>query len=907
MAEEKEQILTLDDLSASIGATPNGQLSSGTTLESLAQSQSVDFYSEEDSEQLNDDLDRFSARDALEYSNILSAHVNRGLLGIVDLPFMAANAVIDVASSLKEAVGGKPITTRALLPVHEGLSFATDPKKAGPEDKVKAVRPLGIGLEFAAGTFLPVGLLDEAARGKNIFRGTVEVKGGARLPDNMAGQASKGKLPFGTKKPRTTLVESAANPKFTKGELLFGGVSGIGAGVGSYVSDGNPMVELAFGIGSPVGVSLASHSVDTLSSIGRGAYERLSPSAKADSAVTVILDHAVDREQALKNLQSYISSDVSSPKTLGQITGDEGILGFERLMAKRTKGDFNVTLNNSDDMLAKSIHDTMNRITSEGLESTTTNFLSARIEALRKRIRLNLNEARKDAKSALDRAGTNLEAEDASVVLQQGINKALDAAEGENAQLWANVPEVKVSVSGIFDEVDAAFKQAFKSPTAKDEAQAPLLKELKRIKAMDKKGEVDVRELIDLRSVILDKLRNAKQTGSTTRFYKKLAADVQGVLLKRIGEAEGVSNAYDLAAAHTKMIHETYKNVDFDASSDMAEVLGRNVFLSGERGAKTADQLRVMQGQADGIGGDVENVVRSRFAEAAVQDGVVDAKAGEKFLAKHASFLRRYPKVRAELEEAVKTQTASDRVNAFAQKSEGHISKSRAATFIDFEDPIRAVNDLVAGRIKKPAEAARSLVMSVSKDETGKSLEGLKRMTIDALIDSMTNPKGDFLSNYQRNYERLSPALKEIFKDSPDSLKIIDEAIQDIGVLQLRKGARVPHDRLDEQLLLITLGKIAGARVGAKIGTTPLIAASVGGKIAERVLATMPEDATNRLIEEMLLSPEKFNEVAKGLGKARTEEEVLRLVNAWLINAGIQSRVLEETPEDEIPQKLALP
>lgn len=827
-----------------------------------------------------DDVSRFSVKDVYDSVGILSAHVNRGLLGILDIPQVGANAVINLIN-----YGTGASIPRGTLPITEGLSKVTDPtKQTSNQALVKKLRPIGIGLEFGAGSVIPLSWLDKLGKAKAATNPSLATK-----------------LPSGAKTASPTIIDTFANPGAIKAEVGLASASGLGAGVASYASDGDPIAELLGGIAAPVSIQAISHIADNATGLYQLGKQKLSSVERASTAADIILRHADDPQQAIKTLRASLSAGKSG--SVGQLAQDKGILGFEKLMASRSKGNFNARLDANDMALTDELISLIDSISADGAEDVARLYIKGRLDTAKRAVQLRLNEAKKRAQSALERAGTDLEGEDASKILSQQIDEAYSVADAQHKALWAEVPDVEIDASGLFDEINDLAKANLTSKTAIAEGTEAFTKELNRIKDLQKKGSVSVQELIDLRSSLLSRLRNLRKTHGSNKFQKKFVSDVQGALLDRIDNAPSVGREYRTAAEYTKFIDDVFRGTSFDSSDDISQVLSGKVFRSGLSGAQTADELLKVQGINSGVEDAVGDVIRADFSKAAVFDGVVDVKKGRQFLKKNAEFLSRYRRVRAELEEAVSTQKLTDKVLNHQARSNSHIDKSVVNSFIELEDPVRAIDSLVSGAIKSPTKAAETLYRMASKDKSGQSVRGLQRMAIDSLMEKITKDMAGetgFHRGFDKGYQKLLPALKVLFKDDPAALKRVDDVMSDVGILLSRSGSKKPHDTVEQSIALITIGKILGARVGAKLGTTPLISAGLGGKLMEKALSTLPRDITANLVEDMLLNPIRFEQALPSISAITNQDQAIRLLNAWLVNAGIKSyQITQEQPTDD--------
>jgi len=881
-------------------------------------------------EEFTGELQEFSIDSALQGADYIASHVNKGLLGnFLDLPFVVGNLAIDTINGFT----GSDLD-RAMLPTDmPGLRSLMNPAAHGAsQDLKKRLRPYAVGLEFAAGAALPVAALGARASGvSTVQAGTpsLATAGLGKAPATLPISQALAPLPLGSRVTPATLSQSMTSPVALKAEAGLSAACGAGAGIASSLSGGNEFAELVGGVLSPVSLSAASYAVNKAIAISRYGKEYVQPSLEEggapnqmfiDSSMDMIFRHAEDPAAATANVLSGMKSGKAG--TMGQLSRDKGIISFEKMVAK--KGDSVQRFDPINQAAANQVIERLDSIAAKGAELEATKYLEARLSGAEAYLSGLVRDAQRAAKSAQERVGTRLETDSAGTELHKGITEAMESANSYLSTLWDDVPDAAMSGQDVIKILDDIERSAFQTKTEKDIGKKPFREHVSRLRDLavekgaddapalvDKAGrpladpkpkyrDVPVKELIATRSVILRQYRNLERQSDAFPSQKHFANKLQGGIVEGI-ERTASGKAYRHAASETRRVHDVLDNVTFKLDESSKSAIGSKLFRSGDVGADKADELLRVSGFNEGLPGAMDNFVRAHFANAAVRDAVgeageptriVDAAKGQTWLNNHAAFLRKQKNqaLREELEEAVRTQVVSDRFNFRAETSKSKRDKTVAGEFIRFEDPQFAVRSVFSPSQKTPGAAAKGLRSMVDGDESGEALLGLQRMTIGALTDGIQKASSDavtFKASYAKELNRYKPALKEIFKDSPDSLKLIDDVMADVAALISRRGTAMATTQISSDIVTLTAGKILGARAGAQIGVTPLISAHLGGKMMDELIRKMPEKRAFELAEDMLLNPAKYESSIKNIKKIEEADQATRMFRGWLINAGI--------------------
>lgn len=788
-------------------------------------------------------INRFSLSDT---TNSVAGSVNKALMNLVELPFLFGDLALATVGSDHRMKRVSDISF--IKPFFES-------KKLPPEVE-DYVRPVRVGLSFAAEGVAP------------------------------------GSFLVGTGK---------KSLNFLKEEAIDAGLFGGGAAVGSVIAgEDNIGLELLGGlVGASRGFTVR-HAVNAVKMGWEVGRQRLSKTAQATNAVDVILSHATNPEQAIKNIRANVAKGREG--TLGTLSGDDGILAVEKTLSRKSSNTIlSRGINDKDTAVTNKILNALDEI-AEDIPGVTSDYFKTRLAYHDARTKELLNKAVDKARFAREAIDTPLYPGDASGILHKEIDSIVQQSKADITRAWENVPKEMVNSEVLISKAVNALNSSLKTETAKNAAVTHLEPIRKILETLRKQPVMDIKELTDLRSVIMDTQRNINKEGKS-RFANKALNDLNSFIVKTLEEHPSTNNAYRYAASLTRQFHETFSDGVLSAARDhnvIPEMLGSKLFVSGPKGGANADAITQNLGLGNTAHDAVNDYVKSYFMAATTGKGgiEIDPVAGTNFLRKHAEFLKRYPQLQKELRDAVKTQKQVTTLGKrFEQLNRNSVVKAKMETFIGYENPKEAVDAITRLAVKDRAGSMRYLVNMAKTDPTGLALEGLKGSTIQSLLGKITKDVNVddkiILANYNKYFKEMEPALKEAF--TPREIKHIENIIKQADGMIRRKGVPTLDINPEADFLVATIGRILGARIGARVGVTPLISAGIGATLVKRVASTLPYEKSVQLMEEMILHPDLFIEASKGIRHIKTPEDAIQLVNGWLLaSTELSSRTLLE-------------
>jgi hypothetical protein len=843
---------------------------------------------------LSDDLDGFTLGEVSDTAGILGSYINKGLVGnLLDLP----------GGLLNIATGADPSDFRYVQPFSQnflGLDTGRlfDPSRQPGSDELKeSLRPIGVGLEFAAGAIGPQALISKYAQvAAPAIRSTPFVKGGqqALAPTNLVRQP----LPTGFQSVGGSIAQQQTGKA---GNLMAGGVgalSGVGAFGASNLSDGSPLAEAAGAIGLPIAALIGARSGAGLYSVFKTSKDLVGKKAVTESAIDQMATHSTDFKKSILTTKKNLAEGKTGD--LGVLSEDPGLMSFVKLM--RSKGSpsknqakFSTQAMELDEKSSRQLLTDLQGVTDETADAFFSDFVKGREQGLAKAIQGQADNARLEAKSAMERAGTALElsVDEAAQIATKQADETIEASTTGLNNLWDAVPDSFVNRANV-EKAAKSFlnKAALNTDQEVIAAGKTLDPYFKALLNTAQKGRVPAREIIKFRSNMLQVTRNLKAKNESNSALQTLADDAQEQILGVL-ENSKASVAYRRAADETIKVHDIFKRGAIDFTD--TRVIGKRMLGLGEGGAERVDQIAKAAGYNEGLIGAADDYVRAAFANSAIKNGVVVPKSAETFLKKHQSYLAQpqNKQLRAELEDAAFTQKATDTLIAKQSQFTSERAKAAFNTFSELADPVRAVQSVL--RNKQPRKAMNLLIRQAAKDPTGEAIEGLRRTFVKTLIQKATGKEvgvSEILEGRvgklkgSTAYDKMKPVLNDLFGDSPEQLKVIDDVFSQIKIIQRSSSAPAAADSVVERVAFDSMLQYIGIRAAPIVskgsGAGALSIAGKASSIMKKLFSERPKQQAYQIIEELMVNPEKYAKAAAAVANARDEVEMVRAATGFL-------------------------
>ena len=690
----------------------------------------------------------------------------------------------------------------------------------------------------------------------------------------------------------------ASSPEAFRKEMQFTALGAGGAlGVGE-LTDGSQGLMIAASMITP-SIGLAGSKIqEKFKDIPDIKKNLFSQEGQAAMAIDSILRAAKDPEAAILKIQEAIanSGGRSLNQSLGMITGDAGIISYEK-GRKGIAADLKQLDDSGIQMLVAGLDDLVN----QGVVNAADEWIKLGRDNNLAAIQANVNKAIDHARYAQDNAGTPLSVGAASVQLDDAMSLAEKNSNEILKQAWASTraDERLFDPKPIYKDLQNMIKETFTTETAKKYYKAMFEDDFNTLKSLAKKGKpVDISELLDLRSSITTKLRNIPKE-NRNQFNKKFGSEFQELLLDQVNR-DG-SGSYNAARDLTVKVKSIFNKTYFTKDEKISELLADKTFLKGAAGGASADRVIKASGYGEGVLEATEKVIKSSFARAAIDKntGVIDPKKARRFLSDsdYGEFLSRpeFRGVRSELEAAIDARQSVELAELAAKESTAKLKQS-AFELWTTKDSNKAIDAIISKRTKDSLAAVRELKRQTLLDESGDAFQGLQQAFLDRMIiDGQLVPYG------QR--KKMVPVLKEIF--DADQVKRIDSIFKQVDKIRSRPGYRVNRIEEDDALIMSTIGKVLGARVGAQFGQSPLIMANVGGRIMQKIVKDLPREVVDDITNQMLLNPELFMQYRGSVDKIKNIDEATAIAHQWALIAGHQAALTTRDPVTEASSPIA--
>tara|TARA_R100000654_G_scaffold19403_1_gene39696 strand:+ start:1190 stop:4000 length:2811 start_codon:yes stop_codon:yes gene_type:complete len=870
-------------------STPEGQQSYTERQQAYQQSVASGLKAE----QMSKDIDKMTPKKAFEATGYVLSHINRGLIGnVIDLPFMVGNLAIAglnrIGGKLPPNAFGTP--SQNFLGLDTGYAFDPDRQTQDAELKRK-MRPLAVGSEFVSSFVLPQAVAGRIASG---MRTPTITATKATSPTTVA-QAT---LPAGSRAVPMTTTQEMTTKGAKIANNMMAGFSGLGAAGGSLVfrdSEYQGIAEAAFGIGSPLTVIAAAKGASAGGE--RLMRTRLDKNKiNTETAIDILSKHAENAEQAVK---TYIKNTEAGKKgSLASLTEDTGIAGLENSV--RSRGQRGGDLKRLDQKVQEELKDTLVALGEDRAEQYFKNYAQNRLDTIKQSVQKSVDDAVEAAK--VDRERVLRGVEDPSVASKTFYNE-IDIAEKafkeQAAENFAAIPKNNVDKRAVERFAKESLrKDNVATESAKEDIGKNLDKYLNGLLRAVDKGSVPVEELIQFRSSILRQIRNLQKQDDSNTPLEQFAKELQSGALDIIMKNPNRGKKYKKFADEYRAGSEIFNNAIF-GTTDEAATIGASVLRPKEKGIVTTDQLSQIAGYNEGAIGAFKDYMRSVFKSTSIDDnGVIKPDNAARFIDNYREILARpeYVSFRNELDQVIASQRQSDQMSRLQKQSIADTEGQNFALWLSNENPKDAVKRFI-NKTTQPKKEAEILYMEASADPTGDALRGLQRNFADTLIDELFDPnKARSATQIKKAYEKIKPATDVVFKNNPESPKIIDEVVSDLLKMHKRKLAVGEDLSISNSEMAEILVRLVGVRLGRQVGNDIQTPALTAKALKKLLIDTRPQEVS-AIIEEMIVNPRNFDDAIRSIKDAAGDEVEVIAATKGLIDslsaASIMTRPVE--------------
>ena len=544
--------------------------------------------------------------------------------------------------------------------------------------------------------------------------------------------------------------------------------------------------------------------------------------------------------------------------TLGQLSGDAGILNFEKSYAKEFRQPDIDTINMQ---LSKDATTPIDELAPEGVTQRAAD-IPQKITAERVTEAGEAVEPFKRQKSTVD--------------VSTGLHKATAQIRDESfaavKKKWDKIGNPTTDAGVVIEYVDDYFKTL--NPNLSRTLKKEFGEAYTNIKGL--KGDVDFKTISGIIS------RISKDSVNMSGEAKQHIDAVQDALYDALGgTAEGARKK--AALAYKDHMQKFGSRSQIGKALDKPEgEFGANVVTGGDKGAsKRAELLRTTGGVED-VAKRSDDFLRAEFNTKYVDaDGKVKQSGVDAFTRRYGEQLS--PKLTAELKKVRETGAIDKSLTAELGATDDILSTAKSAMTHK-----KGVN-----RVDKLTELLADVDQS-----TPQAREDIRRMFADDMHNTVTKDgklSQDGLTKFKRNrdvYEKSGLYTKK-------ELDTIEEGMVEGQKMYMHEDAKILGKLpAEEKKVAEVLAALGGAKIGAMAFGSPLIGAALGRRFAVTSLRKMGTEKINKITFELMMNPQKFvDEVARLNKPGLSDKETASAIADLLAAAASASRTAPITED----------
>ena len=820
------------------------------------------------------------------------AGINRGIAGGFDAMAGPLNRGVNrvLGSELSETPTADLFRRTGVEMMEREPETLGERAMVGAGEGAAAIVPAaGLIRGFAAGQ----GAL-AAARGLGPAPGTL----GGRVSAEMARMAGRSPVGFAATEMAAgaglRAAEAAATERFGEAAGPIAGLAGAVAGGLAPSGVASAARGAVRGVGMLPGVRVGANALSAA----------IAPFTEAGATVRAsnrLREMVADPDRVARDMRDFPEL---SP---GAASGDEGLMRLERAAM-----DANPALRET--LEARNLgarRETEARIgeMSDGNPGDFFDFVAQRREAFRSRLDGYVARAEERAAERLARIAPARRQQDNSVILREELDKAYQAARGEERARWSRIPrDTMVPTTGA----KVAFRTLFEgTPVAlRDDFPPEATTFLGGNTAFG--DEVQVSEMLGLVSKLRATARDAMSGVNPNSNRARIAGELADAVLDdlaRVGDTNPeLSRTVAEARAFSREFNEMFRQgvvgrVRARDGTGGDRVAPEATIEAALRGGDTAGGVSIdamRRAAGPGVDAPVEDFLRGRVFNRAVQDDQINPSRADALAREGAFTMERFPQLQEGLDSAVASQRVAEARRDRVARITSVLDRPRQSAVSDIlrADTGEEIATAVF-RARNPVAAARALRMAAAKDNSGAARAGLKGAVLGELT-RRTRGQPDEGGFFALSGNRIKAELREnrgVYAAilDPKDLQLLDRAAAQLQRLErAAQAGRLSSVMDDEPNVLVSMVmRIAAARQGAQHGggmAGGLQAAQMASTRMQRLLQRLTNDrAEQMLFEAFEQGPEMLADLMlrqTGSSAARAAEQ--RFLN-WALAAGFIS------------------
>lgn len=401
-----------------------------------------------------------------------------------------------------------------------------------------------------------------------------------------------------------------------------------------------------------------------------------------------------------------------------------------------------------------------------------------------------------------------------------------------------------------------------------------------------------------VRSDLGDRAASARNAGERGKLH--WYNGMRDAILRDLETVEGLG--IKEAIAYSRGVNEKFKQ----------GVAGR-ILSTNRWGATTADEetlYKVLNGQATPTQmrqfleaspesrPDLEQYLKTNYAQTAVADGQFNQKAHDRFMANYrgSGVFDEFPNLQQELNQirglAVRENQAGRKLQIVADGYSGKNKSNLVALYLD-ESPDAAMNAVLSA--KNPVREARRLVARMNGDEA--ALEGLKQNFVEALYqNSLKTVDGEGVLNGKlfRNLIRNNGEAARALGFTREEISRLKTTADSLARAQTQSSGKFSAEGVQGPgMVMDFFTSLLGAKLGQQaamggMGSSIKMAAE-GSKLMKATLGKFTKKTAMRLIIDAQTDPVLYRALlTRNTAPPAQIERATNVIEAWLAGAGLQ-------------------
>lgn len=698
--------------------------------------------------------------------------------------------------------------------------------------------------------------------------------------------------------------------------------AGTGAAGAREVFGDSPAADISGALfGSMAGSNMARGARTVATAVGDVANpKRVAREGVSDILAKSMTDKRVDAEgrtlrvgdEAFSNRLDdarALEKDVPGLKlTTGEATTDPGLQALEYQRRQQNVGPYENQRQGNRQAVNTALDETAPKAANDAatraaLEKRRTGALEAAAEAEAKRTN-QVEDARQAADPGMTRQG-------AGETIRSEIGAEKAKARMEERDLWRSIdPENKsqIDTTNVRDRARALLDETPRTEAPTDTP--PLVRDLagktekpeltgrsidpeleaEAAKTADKsllRDKETAAELLSLKSRLTDEIRTARANEESPNRIRKLSVMLDEVMTSLERGDPGRPDVQDKFKAATAASRELNDRFTRGTAADVTAVDSRGAkkvedselagkfFKGGPNGSVEAleDFERAVGGSAKAKKALRAYALDDARRAAVGEDGRVDAKKLEKWVAGHKDALDRYPDIRDDLGNLGSAQKSLERASRrreLLDESLTNPKKSTIGKYLDRDDARDSMDAIL--RSKNPKAEAANLARTIKGDAD--ALEGARRAFWDRMMEGTSaNPKSGIkataddaagtpvikAAGFKEFMAKNGDVAKALFE--PEHLKRLERIAEAVEAGQRTTKIKVPGTSGTGQTIGVPGLTLAGMTsrgyaIARGVVSLPYVVLETGARAGRRAYMKVKVEEVNKLLDEALTNPD---------------------------------------------------